>query len=177
MVAVRSMVQQQMQVHQRVAGNGCPEFLHKLSIELADLFCWEVDFIHKRHATTEIDCRRDKRFFHRQGHVTIAADAFLVAERLIEAAAETDADIFNGVMVIDMKVANSLHCQIEQAVPREEGQHVVEEANSRGDFVLAAAVEIQRQLNLSFSGVASDRSGTGHRRRRNKSAQTKKSAG
>ncbi len=59
--------------------------------------------------------------------------------------AEHDADILGGVVEIDMQVALGLHRQVEQPVPGESGQHVVEEADAGGDVGLAGAVQRQGQ--------------------------------
>ena len=47
-------------------------------------------------------------------------------------------------------------------MPCEQRQHVIEEPDAGRDFVASRAVEIQCQLNLSFSGIASDRCRTIH---------------
>ena len=161
-MAVGAMMQKQMKVHQGVAADGRPEFLNQLSIELADLLRWELDPIHKRHATTQIDRRCDQRLFHRQRHVTVASDPLLIAQRLIQAATEADSDIFDRVVMVNVQIANRFNLQIEESVPSKQGQHVIEETDARGDFILSAAIKIDGKLNLSFSGIASNRCGSGH---------------
>ena len=161
-MAVGAMMQKQMKVHQGVAADGRPEFLNQLSIELADLLRWELDPIHKRHATTQIDRRCDQRLFHRQRHVTVASDPLLVAQRLVEAAPQTDPDVFDRVVMIHVQIADGFDLQIEESMSSKQGQHVIEETNARGDFILSAAIQINGKLNLRFSGIASNRCGSGH---------------
>ena len=161
-MAVGAMMQKQMKVHQGVAADGRPEFLNQLSIELADLLRWELDPIHKRHATTQIDRRCDQRLFHRQRHVTVASDPLLIAQRLVQAATKANPDVFDRVVMINVKVADGLNLKIEKSVPSKQGQHVIEETDPGGDLILAAAIEIDRKLNLRFSGIASNRCGSGH---------------
>ena len=161
-MAVGAVMQQQMQIHQSIAADGRPEFLNQLSIKLADLLCWEFHSIHKRHATAQVDGRCDQRLFHRKRHVTVASDPLLITQCLVQAAAKTDPDVFDRVVMINVQITNRFDLQIEKAVPSKQRQHVIEEANARGDLILATAIEIDRKLDLSFGGVASNRCGSGH---------------
>ena len=70
--------------------------------------------------------------------------------------AERDADVFDGVMLIDVEIAGGLHLQIEAAVPRDEVEHVIEEADAGAVLEAALAVERQRELDLRFRRAAID---------------------
>ena len=63
------------------------------------------------------------------GHVgvAVAADALLVADGLGEGLAEGDADVLDGVVIVDMQVALALDVQVDQAVAGDLVHHVVEE--------------------------------------------------
>ena len=65
-----------------------------------------------------------------------------VAERGGDRLAERDAEIFDGVMLIDVEVACRVDGQVERAVAREQLQHVIEETDAGADLVLALAVEV-----------------------------------
>ena len=71
--------------------------------------------------------------------------------------AERDADILGGVVVVDVQVALGLHGEIDAGMPRQQVQHVVEEADSGGDGGRAGAVEIDRDLDVGLLGGALDR--------------------
>ena len=73
--------------------------------------------------------------------VGVAGDALLVAERLQEGLAERDSGVLGRVVLVDMQVARHLDVDVEEAMPREELQHVVEEADAGRDLGLAGAVE------------------------------------
>ena len=90
-------------------------------------------------------------------HVGIARDALQVAERLLHRLAERDADIFGGVVIIDMQVALRLHSDVHARMPRQEIEHVVEKADAGFDFGYAGAVEIDRDVDIGFLGGAFDR--------------------
>ena len=70
--------------------------------------------------------------------------------------AEGDPDVFNGVMLVHVEIAASLHLQIESAVTSDEFEHVVEEANARRDAGISTAIEIQLQMNVGFVRFAMD---------------------
>src|SRR5512133_602889 len=93
-------------------------------------------------------------FIHRHQEVSGAQDAFLVAEGAVEGFAKRDADVFNGVVLIDIEIAFAGKLEVESTVTREEFEHVVEEANSGGDFVATPAVDGERERNFSFVGTA-----------------------
>ena len=60
--------------------------------------------------------------------------------------AEHDADVLDGVVLVDVEIAGRLQRQIEAAVAREQLQHVIEETDAGADVVAAAAVDRQRPL-------------------------------
>ena len=155
-MAVSAMMQQQMKIHQSITTDRRPEFLNQFSIKLPDLLGRELNSIHKRHATAQIDGGCDQRLFHWQRHVTVATDPLLIAQRLIKAATKTDPDVFDRVVMINVQIADRFDLQIEESVPSKQGEHMIEETNARGDLILSAAVEIDGKLDLRFSGIASN---------------------
>ena len=44
--------------------------------------------------------------------------------------AERDADVFDGVMLIDVEIAGGLDLQVEAAVPGDQVEHVIEKADA-----------------------------------------------
>ena len=96
----------------------------------------------------EIDRRDRQRLVHRHDEVAGAVDAPPVAERLRHRLAERDAEILDGVMLIDVEIAARVDRQVERAVPREQLQHVIEKADAGAHVVPALAVERERQRDL-----------------------------
>ena len=84
---------------------------------------------------------RTKRLVERAGGLAEAADAGLVAERLAQRLAEGEADVLDGVVLVDLEVAARPHGQVEEAVAGEALQHVVEERHAGVDGRLAGAVD------------------------------------
>ena len=80
----------------------------------------------------------------------------LRAERLRERLAERDADVLDGVVLIDVEVAVGLQLQVEGAVPREQLQHVVEEPDAGLHLVAALALDAQRDVDPGLARVPLD---------------------
>ena len=74
-----------------------------------------------------------QRLVHRHMHVGIAGDALHVAERLLHRLAERDADVLGGVVVVDVQVALGLDRDVDARMPRQQIEHVVEEADAGRD--------------------------------------------
>src|SRR5262249_37402410 len=85
-----------------------------------------------------------------------AVDPFAVAERLRHRFAERDADVLDGVMLIDVEVTGCSEIEIESAVTREQLEHVVEKADAGPHAVAPGAVESQLQADLRFGRTATD---------------------
>jgi hypothetical protein len=146
-VAVLAVMQQEVQVNQGVRGHRFPENRNKLRVKVTDLLGRKVDSKHERHATAEVHGGRHERFFHRQRDAAVTDDPLLVSQRLGQRLAETDAGVLDRVVMIDVNVADRFDGQIEQRMLGQQSQHVIEEADTGVDVRLAAAVEIERQIN------------------------------
>src|SRR5690606_34024478 len=97
-----------------------------------------------------------------QRAAAITDDPLLVAERLGEAFSQADADVFDGVMRVDMQVAVRLDFEVEQRVPGEQREHVIEESDAGADLDLLRAVQFELQPDVGLGGLAMNRGGAGH---------------
>lgn len=68
--------------------------------------------------------------------------------------AEADTDIFGGVVSIDVGITDRFNFEIDERMFCEEDQHVVEEAYTGLDVILAGAIEVQTQGDLCFCGFS-----------------------
>ncbi len=129
-----------------VGARGLREALEKifdeLGLEAADGSRREFRFHHAKGASTEIDGRGGESFVHGHQKITGAENAALVSESDVDGFPEGDADIFDGVVLIDGKIASRLQAKIAGAMTRYQVEHVVEKMDASGDFGFAAAVEI-----------------------------------
>ena len=85
---------------------------------------------HRVGPAAEVDGGDGKRLVHRHHEVAGAMDAALVADGLEDRLAERDADVLDGVVLIDVEIAARSQLKVEPAVAREEFQHVIEEADA-----------------------------------------------
>ena len=158
LVMARAAVQHlRVHVGARAAREALEEVVHQLGLQIAD---------QPRRApcvsTTAARVRRDRprrgqRLVHRHHEVAGAHDAALVAERLVESLAERDADVLDRVVLIDVEIARGMQFQIEAAVPREQLQHVIEEANAGARPGTGRGRRGQRQADVGFVGLAVER--------------------
>jgi hypothetical protein len=94
--------------------------------------------------------------------VAVATNPFFIVEGLFDGLSQADADVLDGVVLIDLEVSFGFDFQIEGPVPSEELEHVIEKADAGLPAPVAAAVQVELQADLGFAGVAGDRSGSGH---------------
>ncbi len=116
-----------------------------------------------RNGRAEIS-KRDarQRLVHRQQAIGIAHDAALVAERLDERLPQSDADILDRMMIVDLQVALGADGQVDQRMTRDLVEHMIEKADTRLDVGFPGAIEQHIHGNLGLIGLARD-SGGAHR--------------
>ena len=152
-----AVVQPQVQVALAAIGERLEELVRQLGVEAADPLAGDaVDAPDEARSPREVDDRLRQRLVHRHGALAVATDAALVAERLRERVAEHEPDVLDDVVGVDLDVAARDELQIVEPVAREGVEHVREERQLRVDRPRAGAVEIERDLDLRFGGVALD---------------------
>ena len=75
--------------------------------QLADAVERPLDVELAVRAAADVDGDRGERFVERDERVGHADDAAPVAERLVERLADGDADVLDGVVLVDVEVARS----------------------------------------------------------------------
>ena len=106
--------------------------------------------------SAEIDRGDRERLVHRHHEIAGAIDAALLPSAFRTGFAERDAEILDGVVLIDVEIAVRLDAQIEAAVTREELEHVVEEADAGRHVVAAPTLEHQRERDPGFGRPSID---------------------
>ena len=71
-----------------------------------------------------------------------------------ERLAERDADVLDGVVVVDMPIALGADGHVDEGMARELIEHVVEKADAGRNVRLARTVEIDRDLDRGLVGLA-----------------------
>jgi|SRR5580704_18119342 hypothetical protein len=149
-----------------VGAGGLRESLKKIfgqfSLKIADALGADFSGEDAVWASAEINRGGGKRFVHRHQKISGTQDAALVANRLANSFTEGDAGVFNGVMLIDVKVAFRFDVQIERPMARDEIEHVIEESDSGGNFRGSAPVEVQAKVYFGLVRFAVDGGGSRH---------------
>src|SRR5688572_14679758 len=145
------------------AGRECPpEFLGQLTVEGAEQLARHVRLPEEERPAAQVDGRRYQRLVHRDRGVAVAPNARLVAQGLLHRLAQADADILDGVMRIDVQVAGRPDGQVDEAVPGQQGKHVIEEADAGLYLRRAGPIEVQLQVDGSLAGFSVNAGGSAH---------------
>jgi hypothetical protein len=93
-----------------------------------------------------------------KGHIgmAITTQPFFVAHGFGNGLAQGDANIFYGVVTVDVQIAFGIDFQIDEAVAGNLVQHVIKETNAGRQAGLAGAVQIHFDANLGFCSFARD---------------------
>jgi hypothetical protein len=94
--------------------------------------------------------------------MAISINAFFVAQRGFDGLAEADSDIFGCMVAIDVGVSIAMDFKVNQAVPGEKGQHVIQKAQACGNGRLAGAIQIDGEADFCFGSIALNFEGSGH---------------
>lgn len=78
----------------------------------------------------------------------------LVAKGLFEARAENDSHILYGVVVIHFYITLGVDLQVAEAMPCEEGQHVIQKRDARVDSGFTGAVDNEFRRYSGLGGLA-----------------------
>lgn len=104
----------------------------------------------------EVDDHARERFVQRHIGMAIAANALLVADGASEGLAKGNADIFHRVVVIDVQIALAMNVQVDQPVPGDLVQHVLEKGDANIEVGLAGTVQVDLDFDLRLQRVALD---------------------
>ena len=105
MVTRPAVNQPQMHVGGRGLGEAAKEILDQLGLQVAHETRRKSPLAYAVRSPAEIDGRRRERFVHGHQEISGAQDAALGTQRLPHRFAERDAQVFDGVMLIDVEVA------------------------------------------------------------------------
>src|SRR5260370_7766128 len=148
----------QMDVGFRGLRKALEKISHQFDLEIAGAFCSDLRIQDTIGPSAKINRGSGERFVHGHQEIAGAQDAAFGAERFLYGFAEGDADVFDGMMLVHIEVATGIHAEIKRTVARNQLEHVVEEADSRGNARRSTPIEIQFQpdvhpvaLALNFS--------------------------
>lgn len=95
------------------------KIIEKFRLKITD--AWRIYFCvdYAMRASAEIDGSDSESLVHGHDEIAGAEDALFVAERFKDGFAQCDANVFDGVVLIDVKIAASIDSEIERAVAGE----------------------------------------------------------
>ena len=134
-------------------------FPNQFRIKGAHFVAGKVRLEHKEWATGDVDRDARQSLVHRYVNVAIARDAPHIAECLFESLAKRDPTIFGRVMLIDMQISLRPQLQVDVRVASEEIEHVIQKADAGRNRRRSSPVEVDRNLDIRFVGLALDRCG------------------
>jgi hypothetical protein len=88
-------------------------------------------------SAANIDGGKAECFVHRNVSVRRSYDPSPVAQRLMQRLPKTDRNILNGVMLIDMQIADAAYLKVELAMFGNMFEHMVEKSNAGVDLRLS----------------------------------------
>src|SRR5208337_657122 len=135
------------------AGEALEEVSDQFGLQVADETGADFGVDSKSGAPAQVHGGDGESFVHGHQEVSGAQNAALVAEGAVKGFAQSDADVFDGVMLVYVQVAVALDFKIEGAVPGEQLQHVIEETDAGRDFILATAFYGEMNGNAGFRSI------------------------
>jgi len=159
-VVVAAVRDRHVEIHPGIRAKGLEKLLNQFNRKLPDRLSRKLHLEHERRPTRKIDGYLGKALIHRHDRPAIAIDATLIAKRFFEGLADHDSHVFNGVVVIDLQIPLGFNVQIDQAVTRQQVQHVVKESDSGMNRSVPRAVQVQRHPNLGLLRLAVNRGRT-----------------
>ena len=113
---------------------------------------------HQKRPPRHVDGDTGERLVHRQQAIGVTRQAAFVAERLLQRLAQRDADVLDGVVIVDMGVALGRNRHIDERVTGKLIEHVIEKTNARRDLGQPRPVKVEIDRDLRLVGFAAYRS-------------------
>jgi hypothetical protein len=154
MVAGAAVKNARVNIGTRGSGETLKKIAHQFDLKISNPRRANFGVDNRDRASAEIDSGQAESFVHRHEEITGSQNAAAISQRAVKGLTESDSDIFDGMVLIDVEVAIGCKFEVESPVASEEFQHVVEKTDSGGDFVFAAAIDGERDANFGFGSFA-----------------------
>jgi hypothetical protein len=130
------------------------ELAEQIDFKIAYTISMIVNICKKSGATGKIDNNPAQGFI--KGHIgmTVATDAGLVAYRSSHGLTQRNADVFHGVVGIDMKIAMGLDVEIDKAVAGYLIEHVLKKGHPGYKRTAAGTIKVNGYPDSGFGGFA-----------------------
>src|SRR6202453_5496248 len=107
---------------------------------------------HRSGPSTEIDGCQAESLVHGHEKVSGPQNATSISQRAVEDCAQSNPNVFHGVVLIHFQVAHGFELQIESTVPCKQLQHVVQKVDSSRNVVFPMTAETEIRIALTIAG-------------------------
>ena len=145
-VRVTASHQVDMQIATQRFGKRAPEMFRQLNREISDPLPSRLHLVDQIETSREINDRARKGLVHGNYCGPIASYTGFIAQSLRKRLTQANSDVFDRMMVVDVKVAFTTNLQIEQSVAGKKFEHVIKKRNICID--LRAALSFKRKSDL-----------------------------
>jgi hypothetical protein len=161
MMPVFAMEQVNMQGQTGVENKGSKKLFRQRGIEGSDFCLGQGHLIVQIGPIGKISADPGKGFIHGNIGMTVAANTRFVAKRLLKSHPQTDSQILDGVMIVDLDITMRGDFQIKETVNSKQGKHVIQKTDTGMNGGSAHAIKGEDQLDIGFSGLTMNRRSTG----------------
>ena len=136
--------------HHGVVDQAMEKLAEQVHIKTANHGAGEFHVVSQTWATRQIQHHAAQGFVQRHLAVAIAAYAHFVAYGLLQGLAQGDADVFNGVVVINVQIAFASDVHVYHAVAADLIEHVFQERDAGIKTTDAFTIQIDADTDLGF---------------------------
>lgn len=152
-----------MQSHPGVVDESLEKLVKQIDVKRTDHAARKKNVITQTRTAGKIHHDPRQSFIQRHIGMAVTDYAFLVADGPGESLAQGNANVFDGMVRVDMQIAVSGNVHVDQAVPGYLVEHVVQERYAGGETGFTGAVQVDGDFDLGFKRVAFDLGGAwGH---------------
>src|SRR3984957_19360361 len=127
-----------MNIRARAASKTFKEVSNQFGLQVADSCGSYLRFNHRHRAATKIYRRQAERFVHRHQKISRSQNAAPIRERAIKRLTQSDSNIFDRMVLIDVKIANRCQLQVKASMSGEKFQHMIEKTNAGRNFIFSS---------------------------------------
>ena len=132
-----------VEIHLSRIAETLEEMEEHLSRHLTDFLAVECGIPHQPGPAAEVERHLTETIVHGQTEA-ITLDATLVAQSLEQALAKHDSRVFDGVVLVNIQVADCMHLEVDIAVMADLVEHVIKEMSDLQPMFLANSASLSR---------------------------------
>src|SRR5271169_6724016 len=119
-----------MNIRSRATSESFKEIVHQLGLKITNTPGADLRLNHRHCASAEIHCRETESLIHGHQEISGAQNAATVAESAVKGLAQTDSNIFDGMVLVDVEIADGGEFQVEGSVTSEKLEHVIKKTDA-----------------------------------------------